>query len=112
MAKGKPPKERRRHSRAKTPEIIVAIDEGQFGADNLSLGGALVEDYSGPLSAGAPLTITGIGPSENTMAPVAIRARVNRSDPEAGQLALTFLNLDASAYEILQVAMAKKAEGG
>ncbi|MFQ5764149.1 MAG: PilZ domain-containing protein [Rhodospirillales bacterium] len=112
MAKGKSAKERRRHSRAKTPEIIVAIDDGQFGADNLSLGGVLVENYDGPLTTGAPLTITGIGPSESTMAPVAIRARVNRADPGARQLALTFLNLDASAYEILQVAMARKAEGG
>lgn len=107
--KEKTEKERRRHKRSKPPEIVLGIDGKQYPTHNLSIGGSLIGGYDGPLSAGALFTVTGIGPEDGEMTAVAIRARVNRAG--AGNLALTFLELDTSAYEILQDVMAKKIEG-
>ena len=42
---------------------------------------------------------------------VKIKARVSRAGPEAGDLALAFLDLDSQAYKILLDIMAKKVEG-
>ena len=55
----------------------------------------------------------GPGPTGAKVTTAEIRARVNRADAGAGQLALTltFLELDPSACEILQNAMAKRIEG-
>ncbi len=101
-------KERRRHKRSKTLEIVLGIDGKQYPTHNLSIGGSLIGGYDGPLSAGALFTVTGIGPEGGEMTAVEIRARVNRAG--AGNLALTFLELDTSAYEILQDVMAKSIE--
>ena len=71
----------------------------------------MIRGYGGPLSAGALLSVTGLGPTGGKVTAVEIRARVNRADAEAGQLALTFLDLDTPAYEFLRDVMAKKIEG-
>ena len=106
-----PKKERRRHKRSKTPTITLTIDGKAYGTSNLSIGGSLVEDYSGPLSAGSLLTITALADTDGTTSDVDIRCRVSRSEPDAKRMAITFLELDATAYEILQNAMAKRIEG-
>ena len=111
MATKKTEKERRRHKRAKNPEIALSIDGKQYPTHNLSIGGSLISGYDGLLSAGALLSVTGLGSAGGKVTTVEIRARVNRSDAGAGQLALTFLELDAPAYEILQDVMAKRIEG-
>ncbi len=110
-AKNKTQTERRRHKRAKTSALVLAIGGREYSTTNLSIGGSLVEGYDGPLTAGALLSVDGIGSSGEKLTKVEIRARVNRADPEARQLALTFLELDTGAYEILQNAMAKRIEG-
>jgi hypothetical protein len=102
-------KERRRHKRSKIPDIVLSIDGKQYLTRNLSIGGSLIGGYDGPLSAGALFTVTGIGPEGGEMEEVEIRARVNRAG--AGNLALTFLEINISAYEILQDVMAKSIEG-
>jgi len=111
VAKKKPAKERRRHPRAKPPMVVVRIAGKTFAAQDLSVGGTQIKDYRGPLTPGALLTIDGIGPKKDALAIVGIRARVNRADPDAGRLALTFLDIDAEAYEILRVAMAERETG-
>jgi len=111
VAKKKPEQERRRHKRSKAPDIALGIDGKPYATSNLSIGGSMVNDYDGPLSAGALITVTGLGPAGEKMTKVEIRARVIRADIEAGQLALTFLELDTAAYEILQDVMAKSIEG-
>ena len=57
------------------------------------------------------MDVTGIEPSDGNIAEVNIRVRINRSSPETGELALTFLNLDTSAYNILKEFMSAKIEG-
>ncbi len=109
--KEKTEKERRRHERSKISKIALSIDGKQYPTRNLSIGGSLISDYDGPLSAGALFAVSGIGPTGGEVTAVDIRARVNRADADAGQLALTFLELDIPAYEILQDAMAKSIEG-
>ena len=111
MAKGKPSEERRRHKRLKSRDIAIKFDGKKYSAADLSIGGTLIGGYDGPLSAGALLTVTGIGSAGGKMKKVTIRARVNRAEPEFAQLALNFHDLDARAYEILQNAVAEKLEG-
>ena len=110
MAKGELSEERRRHKRQKSRDIAIKFDGKKYNTADLSIGGTLIGGYDGPLSAGALLTVTEIGPAGGKMKKVTIRARVNRADAGAGQLALTFLELDTSAYEILQDVMARKIE--
>lgn len=111
MAKGKPTEERRHHKRLKSRDVAIKIAGKKYHAANLSIGGTLIGGYDGSLSAGALLTVTGIGPVGGRMKKVTIRARVNRAEPESAQLALSFHDLDGRAYEILQNAMAEKLEG-
>ncbi|NQV83904.1 MAG: PilZ domain-containing protein [Rhodospirillales bacterium] len=111
MARDKPKKERRRHKRSPPRGVTLTIDGQDYPTGNLSIGGSQIEKYDGPLSAGALLTITRIGDTDGTSSQVEIRSRVIRSDPVAEQLAVTFLELDAAAYEILQKNMAKRIEG-
>ena len=111
MEKGKPREERRRHKRLISRDIAIKIDGKKYNTANLPIGGTLIGGYDGPLSTGALLTVTGIGPAGGRMKKTTIRARVNRAEPESAQLALSFHNLDARAYEIIQNAMAEKLEG-
>ncbi len=111
MARNKTLTERRRHKRAKTQALVIAIAGREYSTANLSIGGSLVEGYDGPLTAGALFIVDGIGSSGGKLTKVDIRARVNRADHEARRLAVTFLELDSGAYEILQDAMAKRIEG-
>ena len=111
MSKNKSGKERRRQKRAKSPDISVTIEGKTFSTQNLSIGGTLISGYQGPLSGGAVLEISEIKPSGGKPLTVQIKARVSRAGPEAGDLALAFLDLDSPAYKILLDIMAKKIEG-
>ena len=102
MAKEKPAKERRASKRAKKSDTTVFFDDQKYPARNLSIGGTLVEGYDGTLSAGSLLDITGIGLAAEKRTKVLIRARINRVLPDTEEIALQFLSLDDSAYEILQ----------
>lgn len=111
MSKKKSVKERRRNKRARSSEISLTIEGETYPTQNLSIGGTLISGYQGPLSAGALLEISEIKPSGVKPMAVEIKARVSRAGPEAGDLALAFLDLDSPAYEILLDIMAKKVEG-
>ncbi len=111
MSKNKSVKERRRQKRAKSSDISVTINGKTYPTQNLSIGGTLIAGYQGPLSAGALLEISEIKPSGGKPLAVEIKARVSRAGPEAGDLALAFLDLDSPAYKILLDIMAKKIEG-
>lgn len=111
MSKKKSVKERRRNKRARSSEISLTIEGETYPTQNLSIGGTLISGYQGPLSAGALLEISEIKPSGAKPMAVEIKARVSRAGPEAGDLALAFLDLDSPAYEILLDIMAKKVEG-
>ena len=62
----------------------ISIDGKQYLTHNLSIGGSLISGYDGLLSAGALLSVTGLGPTGGEMTAVEIRARVNRVDAGAG----------------------------
>ncbi|MDA1089193.1 MAG: PilZ domain-containing protein [Proteobacteria bacterium] len=111
MAKNKTQSERRLNKRSKAQELELSIEGNSYATTNLSIGGSMVEGYDGALSAGALLSVKGIGSSGGKLTKVDIRARVNRANPEARQLALTFLELDTGAYEILQNFMAIRIQG-
>ena len=111
MSKKKSVKERRHKKRAKSSDISVTIEGDSYPTQNLSIGGTLISGYQGPLSAGALLEISEIKPSGGKPMAVEIKARVSRAEPEAGDLALVFLDLDSQAYKILLDIMAKKVEG-
>ena len=108
--KGKPDKERRQHDRAAAHATVIVIDGKSFLTKDLSVGGALLDDYDGPLSPGALFTVTGIG-LKNDITPVNVRARVNRMEGAARRLALTFLDLDAKAFDILRAARDARQRG-
>ena len=111
MSKNKSVKERRRNKRVKSSGISVTIEGDSYATRNLSIAGALISGYQGPLSAGALLEISEIKPSGGKPMAVEIKARVSRAGPKAGDLALAFLDLDSPAYKILLDIMAKKVEG-
>ena len=62
MEKGKPSGERRRHKRLISRDIAIKINGKKYNTANLTIGGTLIGGYDGPLSTGALLTVTGIGP--------------------------------------------------
>jgi hypothetical protein len=90
--------------------MVIVIDGKPFPTKDLSVGGALIDDYDGPLTPGALFTITGIGPSKDITG-VNVRARVNRTESVRRRLALTFLDLDAKAYDILRAARDARQRG-
>jgi len=108
MVKQEPTTERRVNKRADRLVSVVYFDGQQYPTRNLSVGGTLVEGYDGTLSAGSLLDVTGIGPAGDEQTTVLIRARINRVLPESDEIALQFLSLDDSAYEILQRIMAAR----
>ena len=110
MAKEKPAKERREYKRTKNADTAVSFDGGKYSTRNLSIGGALIDGYDGPLSAGSLFYITGIGPAGGNQSKVMIHARINRVLPETGQIALQFLSLDDTAYDILLNIMAGRID--
>lgn len=102
------PSDKRVHERVSDPAIRLQIGSKTYRSVNWGLGGVLVDGYDGELSAGSLLTITEIGLSRGVMTPVNVQARVIRADATASHLALQMLEIDKSAYEILQKLLAKK----
>lgn len=100
----------RAHDRVSDPAIRLQIGSKTYRSVNWSLGGVLIEGYEGELSAGSLLSITEIGLGRGVMTPVNISARVIRGDASSGFLALQMLEIDKSAYAILQKLLAKKMD--
>ncbi len=96
-----PDKEQRRHERAGVPVITVTVGGALYEAVNWSFGGFLIKGYKGNLTPGSLFDITEIGTVGREMNAVDVRARVSRTNPGDRELAVTFLDLDGRAYELL-----------
>jgi len=104
-------KNKRQHDRGTDPVIRLKIGSKTYCSINWSLGGAMIDGYQGGLSTGSLLSITEIGLSRGIMTPVDIRARVIRAEEEASILAIQLLEIDQSAYAIMQKLLIKKMQG-
>lgn len=98
--------EQRAHARVDAPFIVVRIDDETYWTVNWSMGGMLIEGYDGRLTAGALFSVDAIGSDEKTLHSVHIRARVvrcemDKTQPNKRLLAITYLDLDDSAYTLL-----------
>jgi len=94
--------ERRRHARAENPVVNMTFDGDTYSVRNWSLGGFMIDGYQGRLSPGALFTIEEIKPSEGDPVEVKIKARVLRRDTSRQELAVSFHDIDGTAYRILQ----------
>jgi hypothetical protein len=108
MALKASPENKREHERVSDPAIRMQIGSKIYSSINWSLGGVLIEGYEGGLSTGSLLSITELGLGRGVMTMVNVRARVIRADAEASYLALQMLEIDQSAYAILQKLQVKK----
>ncbi len=101
---------KRQHDRISVPAIRLKIGSKTYRSINWSPGGVLIEGFQGGLSAGSLLSITAIGLSRGVMTPVKVGTRVIRADDEAGILAIQMLEIDHSAYAILQKLLVRKMQ--
>jgi hypothetical protein len=101
---------KREHDRVSDPAIRLKIGAKIYRSLNWSLGGVLIEGYEGGLSTGSLLSILEIGLSRGVMSQVKVHARVIRADEGGGVLAIQMLELDQSAYAILQKLLVKKMQ--
>ncbi len=109
MTKKADGQDQRRHARVADPDMRLKIGGKTYRSVNWSLGGILVDNYQGELSAGSLLTITEIGPvGARKMTTVDIRARVIRADAGAGYLAVQIFEIDTPAYAVFQELMNKR----
>ena len=102
--------DKRVYERVKDPAIRLQIGSKIYSSINWSLGGVLIDGYEGGLSTGSLLSITEIGLSRGVMSPVKISARVIRASAEANLLAIQMLEIDQSAYAILQKLLTTKMQ--
>lgn len=102
------PGENHGHSRVVRVELTVRIGTETFKTENWSMGGFLLDDYVGPLSTGALVTVAGLGRMPRNMRSVELPARVVRTGEHA--IVVNYLSLDANAYEFLQRAMSDSGE--
>lgn len=100
--------ERRRHERFTAPAVTLAFNGGQHTTGSWSLGGFVVDDYQGRLSAGALISVEGICTAGSEMTPIEVRARVVRINRTEKRLVVSFLDLDGRAYTVLQDLMAER----
>ncbi|MBC8267957.1 MAG: PilZ domain-containing protein [Rhodospirillaceae bacterium] len=110
MVAQKKSENRRDHERVSDPSIRLKIGAQVYHSINWSLGGILIDGYDGVLSPGSLLSITEIGLNRGVMTPVKVQARVIRADDEFSVLAVQMLEIDKSAYAILQKLLVKKMQ--
>lgn len=97
--------ERRKLPRVKRLKMVACLSGQNYATDNWSMGGFLLEDYEGGLSTGALVTIEGLGRCSRTLQTVSLPGRVERIGENS--IAISYLSLDAQAYEFLQKAMSE-----
>ena len=98
----------RRHERGGDPTISVTFEGSTYSAVDWSLGGLLIEGYGGKMTPGGLFTIEEIGPEGGRMTGVEVRARVVRVESDPRQLVVSFLDINHSAYRLLQGLMAQR----
>lgn len=103
-----PCEERRRHERVSAPAITIEVDGRLYRTRDWSMGGFMIEGYVGNRSPGALVTLRRIATLDGDLAPVRVRARVVRADPERRRLVVGFLTVDDAAYAILGDHMAER----
>jgi len=100
--------DRRKHPRAGRMGLVVRMEGETYEVSNWSMGGFLLDDYQGRLTPGALVTVGGIGCHISDMHDVELPARVVRTDD--GIIAVTYLGLDAKAYDFLTDALGQCGE--
>lgn len=103
-----PTNERRRYERVTAPAITIQIDDVLYQTRDWSMGGFMIEGYKGRLSPGALFILKRIATLEGDLAPVRVRSRVVRADPDRQRLMVGFLTVDQQAYAILCEHMAER----
>lgn len=97
----------RRNRRVQVPVLSVRIDGHRHATRDWSLGGFLLDDYAGGLSAGDRFEVEGIGPgSEGPVYPLAVPAQVVRIEGE--RLAARFEVLPPAAFDVLESLMMRR----
>ena len=94
----------RRHERESDSVLSLTFEGLAYNTANWSLGGCLIEDYEGELSAGSLINLTTIRQG-GKVETVDVRARVIRVRHEARQLVISFLDLDVRAFRFLRECM-------
>lgn len=100
--------ERRRRERVSDAGLAVSFKGATHLAVNWSLGGFVIEGYSGSLIPGSLLSIDAVGKAGGEMTEVAVRARVARADSANHSLAVSFHALDSRAYGVLHGVMSDR----
>ena len=102
--------ERRAHPRYAEPVLAVTIGDKTFQTENWSMAGMVLEKYKGSLSVGAIFDVASIARASEKDSPVKVKVsgRVTRSEKEGGILAFNFLELDDTAFKLLQDCMAER----
>ena len=95
--------ERRKHDRVADVVLVVRFAGETYTSANWSMGGFLLNDYQGPLSTGALVTVTGLGKEEERLVAIEVPARVVRTGEST--IAVNYLSMDANAHEFLQAVM-------
>ncbi len=103
-----PDKDQRRHERTEVPVLTVTVDGVVYEAVNWSFGGVLITGYEGNLTVGSLFDVTEFGTMGRRMDAVDVRARVTRTNPDYGELVVTFLDLDGRAYKLLHDFMTER----
>lgn len=96
------PGERRRHQRFTQPPLNLSVEGRTYSTSDWSMGGFVIDDYSGALTPGSLFTIDGIGGEGNDLTAVEVRARVLRISSDRQRLTVTFLFVDQPAFRVLQ----------
>lgn len=97
--------DRRKHQRAGRIGLIVRLSGQTYEVSNWSMGGFFLDDYEGPLSTGALVTVNGLGCRDSAIHDVNLPARIVRNGERS--VAVNYLSLDAVAYEFLTRALSQ-----
>jgi hypothetical protein len=95
--------ERRKYNRANRLKMMAKLNGQTYLTEDWSMGGFLVENYEGRLATGALITVECLGHSKTKLHTVDLPARVVRLNENT--LAVSYLSLNAKAYEFLQQSM-------
>lgn len=89
--------------------VLRFLLEGQVHTSvDWSLGGFQVEDYAGDLQPGTDVPVVAAGPEDGPLMPIGARVRVARI--KDGQLAATFIEMDARTFDLLEAMMLRRRQ--
>jgi len=100
--------DRRKSPRAKRLKMVARLNGETYLTEDWSMGGFLVENYDGRLTTGSLITVEGLGRTKTNVHLVNLPARVVRLG--ANTIAVSYLSLDAKAYDFLQQSMSDSGD--